>query len=73
MKVSISLPQPDVEFLDSYVHSRGMESRSAAVLMAVRMLRDADLADAYEDAWDSWAVSGDAPAWESAAADGLAS
>jgi Arc/MetJ-type ribon-helix-helix transcriptional regulator len=73
MKVSISIPQADVEFLDSYVHSRGMESRSAVVLMAVRMLRDADLADAYEDAWESWAESGDASAWETAAADGLAS
>ena len=73
MKVSISLPQADVEFLDSYVHSRAMESRSAVVLMAVRMLRDADLADAYEDAFDSWAASADASAWETTAADGLAS
>lgn len=72
MKVSISLPAEDIEFLDSYAHAQGIDSRSAAVHQAVGLLRASQLAGAYEAAWDSWAGSGDAGAWESAAADGLA-
>jgi antitoxin MazE9 len=71
MKVSVSLPEDDVEFLDSYVHAQGMESRSAALHKAVGLLRTAQLTTAYEDAWDSWTASGDAEAWEAVAADGL--
>jgi Arc/MetJ-type ribon-helix-helix transcriptional regulator len=71
MKVSVSLPADDVDFLDSYAHTQGMESRSAAVHKAVGLLRTAQLATAYEDAWESWAASGDAEAWEAVAGDGL--
>jgi Arc/MetJ-type ribon-helix-helix transcriptional regulator len=71
MKVSVSLPADDVEFLDAYAHAQGMESRSAALRTAVGLLRTAQLATAYEDAWDSWADSGDAEAWEAVVADGL--
>jgi len=71
MKLSVSLPEDDVAFLDSYARDRGIESRSAALHRAVGLLRAAQLADAYEEAWSSWAASDDAGAWESAAADGL--
>lgn len=71
MKVSVSLPDEDVEFLDSYAQAHGIESRSAAVHKAVGLLRATQLGEAYEDAWDSWQGSHDAGAWESAAADGL--
>ena len=71
MKVSVSLPEEDVEFLDSYAQARGIESRSAVVHQAVGLLRAAQLGDAYEEAWASWASSGDAEAWESVVADGL--
>ena len=71
MKVSVSLPDEDVEFLDSYAQARGIESRSAAVHQAVGLLRAAQLADAYEEAWESWASSDDAELWESVAADAL--
>jgi mRNA interferase MazF len=37
----------------------------------VGLLRAAELITAYEDAWDSWTASGDAQAWEAAAADGV--
>ena len=40
MKVTLSLPEDDVEF------------------------RTAQLATAYEDAWESWATSGHAKTWE---------
>jgi antitoxin MazE9 len=73
MKVSVSLPEDDVEFLDSYAQAQGAPSRSAVLHKAVGLLRAAQLADAYEEAWDSWASSEEAMAWESVAADGLGS
>ena len=73
MKVSVSLPEDDVEFLDSYARAQGAQSRSAVLHKAVGLLRAAQLAAAYEEAWDSWASSDDAVAWETVAADGLGS
>jgi antitoxin MazE9 len=73
MKVSVSLPDEDVAFLDSYAQTQGIQSRSAAVHRAVGLLRATQLGEAYEEAWDSWESSDDAGAWESAAADGLGS
>src|ERR1022692_786818 len=73
MKVSVSLPEDDVEFLDSYAHTQGIESRSAVLHKAVGLLRATQLGHAYEEAWASWASSGDAEAWEAVAADGLGS
>lgn len=40
-------------------------------LVAVILLRDAQLGSAYEDAWDSWSSSGDSEIWDAALADGL--
>ena len=54
MKVSVSLPAEDVEFLDAYASEKGLESRSAALHGAVRLLRAAELGEAYEGAWDEW-------------------
>lgn len=72
MKVSVSLPGEDVEFLDDYVREQGLDSRSAALHRAVRLLRTAELGGAYESAWHEWATEGDADAWEIATGDGLA-
>ena len=71
MKLSISLPAVDVEFLDSYTHDHGFESRSAAVQQAIRLLQAAELGDEYEAAWDEWKESGEAEIWEATAGDGL--
>jgi Arc/MetJ-type ribon-helix-helix transcriptional regulator len=71
MKVSVSIPDDDVRFLDDYAREQGLDSRSAAVHRAVRLLRTAELGAAYESAWDEWSRS-DAAAWEAAAGDGLA-
>lgn len=71
MKVSVSLPEADIEFLDSYAHAQGIASRSAVVHKAVSLLRAAQLGTAYEDAWDSWSASGDADAWETTVGDGM--
>ena len=71
MKLSISLPDEDVEFLDRYAASHAIGSRSAAVHKAVRLLRAAQLGAAYEDAWTAWTESPDAELWETAISDGL--
>lgn len=70
MKVSVSLPDEDVEFLDEYAASQG-GSRSAIVHKAVRLLRASQLGPAYEEAWAEWAESSDAELWEPTANDGL--
>jgi Arc/MetJ-type ribon-helix-helix transcriptional regulator len=71
MKVSVSLREEDVDFLDAYAATHAFPSRSAVVQQAVRLLRESDLGDAYEPAWEEWASSGEAEAWEPATADGL--
>ena len=73
MKISVSLPGEDVEFLDEYAREQGLESRSAAVHRAVRLLRTAELSATYVSAWDEWAAEGDANRWESVTGDGLGS
>ncbi len=72
MKVSVSLPDEDVEYLDAYAQTQGLDSRSAALQKAVRLLRASELGAAYEDAWTDWADSEEAELWEAATADGLA-
>jgi Arc/MetJ-type ribon-helix-helix transcriptional regulator len=71
MKISVSLPGEDVEFLDSYAEKQGLDSRSAAMHRAVRLLRTAELAAAYEGAWDEWANGADAELWAQIVDDGL--
>jgi Arc/MetJ-type ribon-helix-helix transcriptional regulator len=71
MKLSVSLPEEDVEFLDAYARQRGLDSRSSALHRAVRLLRASELAASYQSAWEEWEQSGDAEIWESSAADGL--
>jgi Arc/MetJ-type ribon-helix-helix transcriptional regulator len=72
MKLSISLPDEDVAFLDDYAKSAGLRSRSAAVHHAVRLLRMPELEDDYWAAWDEWVQSGEQDAWGTTTSDGLA-
>lgn len=71
MKVSVSLPDEDVEFLDAYAAEQGFESRSAVLHKAVRLLKAVELSDAYQDAWREWEDTDDAAAWEAVVADGV--
>lgn len=68
--MSISLPEEDIQFLDEYAAERGVESRSAVLHKAVRLLQASELGPAYEAAWEEWSA-GDSAAWDSAVADGL--
>ena len=71
MKVSVSLPDEDVEYLDDYARSQGLNSRSAALHKAVRLLRASELGPAYEDAWTEWSDSEDSELWDATTADGV--
>jgi Arc/MetJ-type ribon-helix-helix transcriptional regulator len=71
MKLSVSLPDSDVEFLDAYAKAQGVTSRSAVLHHAVRLLRSSQLGAAYEAAWQEWEESGEAEDWDATAADGF--
>ncbi len=71
MKISVSLPDKDVEFLDEYARSLGVRSRSAVIQRAVRLLRATELGPAYAEAWEDWEASGDAEVWDSTVEDGI--
>jgi hypothetical protein len=72
MKVSISLAGEDVAFLDLYAKEQGLDSRSAALQRAVRLLRVSELGASYQSAWEEWDATGSAAAWDATAGDGLA-
>jgi Arc/MetJ-type ribon-helix-helix transcriptional regulator len=71
MKLSVSLPQDDVEFLDSYAELQGIGSRSAVLHKAVRLLRSTQLGAAYEEAWTDWSSTGEAEVWDAVVSDGV--
>jgi Arc/MetJ-type ribon-helix-helix transcriptional regulator len=72
MKLSVSLPDADVEYLDAYAETQGLSSRSAALQKAVRLLRASELGAAYEEAWTEWAENEESTLWDEATADGVA-
>lgn len=71
MKISVSMPDEDVEYLDSYARDRQLESRSAVLHKAIRLLRASELGAAYEDAWAEWDESEDGALWDATVADGV--
>ena len=69
MKVSVSVPDEDIEFLDDYVKTHRVASRSAALQRAIRLLRASELTDSYAAAFSEWSDDGDQDAWDTATAD----
>jgi hypothetical protein len=70
MKLSVSISDGDVEFIDEYADEHGVDTRSGVVQRALALLRATELGDDYAAAWEQWAASED-EAWDVAAADGL--
>lgn len=70
MKLSVSLPDQDLEFIDHYAVEHGVDSRSGVVQHALSLLRVTELGDDYAAAWDEW-DSSDGADWDTTAADGL--
>lgn len=71
MKLSVSLPDDDVAFIDSYVERTPAASRSAVLRRALELLRAAELEDSYAEAFVDWSDRGEDVVWEGASADGL--
>lgn len=71
MKLSVSLGEEDVRFLDTYASTHGVASRSAVLHQALALLRANELSQSYVDAWDEWAESGDAALWDSTTGHGI--
>lgn len=67
-KLSISLPDEDLVFLDEL----NADSRSAAIHAAIELARSLSLVDDYTAAYDEWVSSGEAEVWEAVVGDGLA-
>jgi Arc/MetJ-type ribon-helix-helix transcriptional regulator len=72
VKLSVSIPDEIVAFIDEYAEEHGVESRSGVVQRAVFLLRASELGTEYEAAWAEWAASdADADAWDATASDGV--
>ena len=65
MKLSVSLPESECEYLDQCVEEGLYPSRSAVLLRALRLLRSADLGAMYSDAIAEWDQSGTGSDWDS--------
>ena len=70
MKLSISLPEEEVGFVDAYARSQGIKSRSGVIQTALRLLRTRELADDYASAWAEWDEEDD-KTWDRSSRDGL--
>jgi len=66
-KVSISLSDADIAYLDTQTLAGRYASRSAALQDAVRKLRESELADAYAEAFAEWSDD----VWDDALGEGL--
>lgn len=72
MKLSVSMPDEDIAFLDEYAKEHGIESRSAVLQVAIERLRSITLESAYAQAFSEWAESEDSELWDAVTGDGIA-
>ncbi len=70
MKLSVSLPDDDVAFLDALAKDRALDSRSAALQEAVKVLREQSLVEAYMEAFLE--SRGEYADWDATSGDGIA-
>ena len=66
-KLSISIPQPLLRFVEDYRHSHAFKSRSQVIEKALDLLREKNLEEGY-----ALAAEDIDPAWDVTVADGLA-
>lgn len=71
MKMSVSLPEEDIEFLDTYARDHRVASRSAVLRRAVGLLRAAELSSEYATAFEEWTDEFENEIWDTVVADGL--
>ena len=71
VKVSTTLPERDVDFIERYTIRNNLPNRAAAYQAAVRALRHEDLMRQYEEADKEWYESGEVEVWECTVGDGI--
>ena len=73
MKTSVSarIDSELVQYLNDYQKDHDVATRSEALELAIRALRDKQLQIEYALAMDEWQSSGDAEAWDQTAGDGV--
>ncbi|GAA3673808.1 hypothetical protein FB459_2844 [Yimella lutea] len=71
MKLRASPSDADVAALDKFARAAGVESRFAAIQRASRLLTDANLEDAHEQAFVEWEGLGEADLWDVTASEGI--
>lgn len=71
MKISISVSDEDLAYLDAETATGMFPSRSAAVAAAIAHLRRGTLVASYDEAFAEWEASGEAESWDAVAADGI--
>lgn len=71
MKLSVSLPDRDIAFLDDYARTHGLGSRSRALREALALLRVQELSADYGAAWQEWTGDDANAAWDATIADGI--
>ncbi|OKK07837.1 antitoxin [Streptomyces sp. CB03234] len=71
MKISVSLPEEDVAFVDDYAAETAADSRSAVIHAAIELLRASRLEADYEAAFAEWDASEDAAFWDQFSGDGI--
>lgn len=68
-KLSTSLADDDVVFIDRYAKKHDIPSRSAVIQRALALLRARELGGHYAAAWSEW--TDDDAVWDQAVGDGL--
>lgn len=71
MKISVSLPQEDVAFVDEYATRTDADSRSAVIHEAIDLLRAAKLEAEYAEAFAEWDKDEGSALWGGTAGDGV--
>lgn len=70
MKLSISLPEKDVAYIDRHLADHDEPSRSAVIRKAIERLRSEELREAYGELCKEWGTEDDL-LWETTVGDGL--
>ncbi len=71
MKLSISLSEKDIAFIDKQIAENGELSRSAVIRKAVELLRDAEIERLYAEYYGEWWDEEESALWDVILADGL--
>jgi hypothetical protein len=69
-KVGIGVPEYIAQFVQQYQESHELLSRSGVFVEAARLLRERELAQAYQAASQVWDNSEEARLWEQTVGDG---